>query len=62
MDNVFGLYDSVRIKKTGEIGVVVAKDDDLGTKPIIYFVEKCDEYKTGSDDLLWFDADEIERT
>ncbi|MCC8073064.1 MAG: hypothetical protein LIO62_02935 [Clostridiales bacterium] len=61
MTEAFELYESVKIVGTGQTGVIVAIDDDGGTKPPIYFVEKDDKFKTGNDDLIWLENNEIER-
>jgi hypothetical protein len=61
VNDVFSLYDSVRIKVGNIPGVIVAIDTDGGTKPPIYFVEKHDSYKDGQTDLVWCDADELEK-
>ena len=57
---MFELYSSVKITGSNITGVIVAVDTDGGTKPPIYFVEKDDRFKTGEDDLVWLEADEIE--
>lgn len=64
MAYTFELYSNVRIKATGETGVVVAEDTDGGTKPPIYFVEKDAVFKNGdpNNDCVWCDPDEIEYT
>lgn len=61
MTEAFELYESVKIVGTGQTGVIVAIDDDGETKPPIYFVEKDDKFKTGNDDLIWLENNEIER-
>lgn len=52
----FELYESVRIKASGETGVIVSFGDEM------IFVEKNDEYKTGDfdKDVVWVKPEEIE--
>lgn len=56
---MFKLYDCVMIRESHIAGYVVAIDDDGGKRPPIYLVEKEDAEKTGTDDLVWLDEEEI---
>lgn len=59
---MFGLYDTIRIKSTGEKASVIEIDDNNGKSPPIYLCEineKPDNSKL-SDVVRWLEADEIE--
>lgn len=59
---MIGLYDRVKVKKTGFPGNVVSIDDNHGKDDPIYFVEIDDEHKVGEflKDMVWCELDEIE--
>lgn len=54
------LYDRVMVKKNEFPGNIVSIDDNNGRDIPIYLVEIDDEYKDGSNDLIWCEKDEIE--
>ena len=60
---VFKLYDKIKIRSTGETGVIVSVSSDCNSNPAQYFVEKDDSYKVGDflKDCVWCSYDEIER-
>lgn len=60
---VFKLYDKIKIKATGETGIIVSSSSDCKDNPAQYLVEKDDAYKIGEfpKDCVWCAYDEIER-
>lgn len=55
------LYDKVKIKKSGELGIVVDIDNNNNTRPDIYLVEIIDKPKNYNieDVILWCDYEEV---
>lgn len=55
------LYDKVKIKKSGELGIVIDIDNNNNTRPDIYLVEIIDKPKNYNieDVILWCDYEEV---
>lgn len=55
------LYDKVKIKKSGELGIVIDIDNNNNTRPDIYLVEIIDKPKNYNieDVILWCDYGEV---
>lgn len=59
---MFRMYDTVRIKVTGEKAEIIEIDNNNGTCPPIYLCELCEKTDNAklTDVVKWFEIEEIE--